>query len=137
VVVAGHDGSAAGAGYVVPNTDRASLPPGSQISGPPELVEELVPVSDSMIATNLPEGTSGIAPTEPGTLSVTVISASDLKANADSHGAKDLKPYIVVKVNGRTNKTDHGKGLDYEWNENFSFNITPGTNQFTVTAYGG
>lgn len=126
-----------GAGYTVPVinvNDRASLPPGASISGPPELVEELAPVG-GMVDTALPEG-AGIAPTEPGTLTVTVIGVRDLKPNAESHSAKDLKPYIVVKLNGKSHKTDHGKGIEYEWNENFSFNVSPGTSQFTLTAYG-
>ncbi|KAL7422727.1 Tricalbin-2 [Cryptotrichosporon argae] len=77
-------------------------------------------------------GGSGQSNTEPGTLVVTVLGAKDLQPQG-SHSAKDLKPYAVVKLGGKSHKTDHVKGVEPEWNAALSFNVAPGTDAFTAT----
>ncbi|KIR30263.1 transmembrane protein [Cryptococcus deuterogattii LA55] len=79
-------------------------------------------------ATTLPVGESA-SPQEPGTLGVTVVSAKDLKSNREG----SAKPYVQIKTGGKTVKTEHVKGSAPEWNESFSFNITPNTKSFFVT----
>ncbi|OXB34399.1 transmembrane protein [Cryptococcus neoformans] len=79
-------------------------------------------------ATTLPIGESA-SPQEPGTLGVTVISAKDLKSNREG----SVKPYVQIRAGGKTVKTEHVKGSAPEWNESFSFNITPNIKSFSVT----
>ena len=61
-------------------------------------------------ATTLPPGV-GQPPSEGGTLSVTVISAKDLKSE-EGAGAK---PYVQLKMGQKVHKTEHHKGLQPEW----------------------
>ncbi|WWC72638.1 uncharacterized protein I206_106602 [Kwoniella pini CBS 10737] len=77
-------------------------------------------------ATTLPVG-EGTAPSEPGTLAVTVVSAKDLKAGT--------KPYVQIKLGGKVHKTDHVKSATPEWDETFNFNVAPGTTSFNVSVY--
>lgn len=124
----------AGQGYNV--APQVQLAPNTQVSGPADLVEELVPaaaVGAIAAGETLPEG-AGAATSEPGTLTVAVIGAKDLKPSG-SHGAKDLKPYAVVKLGAKTMKTDYQKGVECEWNDTFNFNLLPGTTQFVITVY--
>lgn len=79
-------------------------------------------------ATTLPVGESA-SPQEPGILGVTVVSAKDIKSNREG----SAKPYVQIKAGGKTVKTEHVKGSAPEWNESFSFNITPNTKSFFVT----
>lgn len=121
--------------------DGYQVPTGPQVVGADGAVEELVTpgaVPQGGMAgmagmPSVPQGQPGLAPNEPGTLNVMIVGANDLKP-AGSHSAKDLKPYITVKAAGKSQKTDHGKGTDAEFNENLSFNIAPGTNSFQVIA---
>nr|ODN82408.1 transmembrane protein [Cryptococcus depauperatus CBS 7841] len=101
---------------------QTSAPTGTNVEG-------VVPTSN---ATTLPVG-EGASPLEPGTLGVTVISAKDLKSDREGNA----KPYVQVRVGGKTSKTDHvkGQGPTPEWNETFSFNISPNTKTFTVTVF--
>nr|XP_018259792.1 uncharacterized protein I303_07863 [Kwoniella dejecticola CBS 10117]OBR81950.1 transmembrane protein [Kwoniella dejecticola CBS 10117] len=79
-------------------------------------------------ATTLPAGeASASAPSEPGTLAVTVLGAKDLKAGT--------KPYVQIKLGGRVHKTDHVKSATPEWDETFNFNVAPGTTSFNLTVY--
>lgn len=48
---------------------------------------------------------------QEGTLGVTVISGSGLVSKEGS----GVKPYVVVKVGGKSHKTGHGKGIEPEW----------------------
>jgi hypothetical protein len=50
---------------------------------------------------------AGAGPSEPGILGVTVFGAKDLKGGQ--------KPYVQVKVGGKTHKTVHVKGVEPEW----------------------
>ncbi|WWD07266.1 hypothetical protein V865_005363 [Kwoniella europaea PYCC6329] len=77
-------------------------------------------------ATTLPLG-EGTGPSEPGTLGVTVIGAKDLKAGT--------KPYVQLRLGGKTYKTDHVKSSTPDWDETFNFNVAPGTTSFNVTVY--
>nr|ODN95971.1 transmembrane protein [Cryptococcus depauperatus CBS 7855] len=101
---------------------QTSAPTGTNVEG-------VVPTSN---ATTLPVG-EGASPLEPGTLGVTVISAKDLKSDREGNA----KPYVQVRVGGKTSKTDHvkGQGPTPEWNETFSFNISPNTKTFTITVF--
>jgi hypothetical protein len=58
----------------------------------------------------LPPGQGG--PNEPGLLSITVLGAKDLKGSQKDGGAK---PYVQLKLGGKTHKTEHVKGSDVEW----------------------
>lgn len=51
-------------------------------------------------------------PSEPGTLNVTVVGAKDLKS---SHKEGGPRPYVQVRVGGKTHKTGHMKGQEVEW----------------------
>ncbi|WVQ70782.1 hypothetical protein IAR50_000304 [Cryptococcus sp. DSM 104548] len=110
-------GAIANDGYDVP-AGQTSAPAGSNFDGVP-----------TQNATTLPVGDSA-GPSEPGTLSVTVLSAKDLKSDRDV-----AKPYVAVKAGGKTFKTEHIKGPTPEWNETFNFNIAPTTSTFSVTVY--
>jgi hypothetical protein len=48
---------------------------------------------------------------QEGSLGVTIISGSGLTSK-DGGG---VKPYVVVKVGGKSHKTSHGKGIEPEW----------------------
>ena len=61
-------------------------------------------------ATTLPPGV-GSPSTGAGVLHVTVMSAKDI--NSEEGGG--AKPYVQLKMAGRTFKTDHVKGLQPEW----------------------
>ncbi|KAK4689249.1 hypothetical protein P7C73_g857, partial [Tremellales sp. Uapishka_1] len=83
-------------------------------------------------ATTLPAGL-GQAPSEPGILTVTVISAKDLKGSGSGSG---IKPYVQLKLGSKTHKTGHEKkGVEPEWNESFGFNVVPGSSSFTATVF--
>ncbi|OCF41255.1 transmembrane protein [Kwoniella heveanensis CBS 569] len=112
--------SPAGLGYEIP-AGQVSEPAGAGMDG-------VVPGAGvpGPNATTLPIG-EGSAPTEPGTLGITVLAAKDLKAGT--------KPYVQVKLGGKSHKTDHVKSATPEWNENFKFNVAPGVTTFTVTVF--
>ncbi|TXT05904.1 hypothetical protein VHUM_03665 [Vanrija humicola] len=114
------------AGYQVPQ-DR-SLATAGQVSAPAGVINQGLPGSD---ATTLPAGDAQ-APTEPGMLTVAVLSAKDIQP-AGSHSASSLKPYVQLKVGSKSYKTDHQKGTDVDFNETFNFNIAPGTDTFNLT----
>ncbi|KAI0666337.1 tricalbin [Trametes maxima] len=58
---------------------------------------------------------------EPGTLRVVVKDAKDLSTS-------DIKPYVVVRVGDKEQKTRHSpKTATPEWNESFAFAAAPGT----------
>ncbi|WVF68009.1 hypothetical protein IAT40_002771 [Kwoniella sp. CBS 6097] len=111
---------AAGLGYEIP-AGQVSEPSGAGMDG-------VVPGAGvpGPNATTLPIG-EGDAPTEPGTLGVTVLAAKDLRAGT--------KPYVQLKLGGKSHKTDHVKSATPEWNESFNFNVAPGVSTFIVTVY--
>ncbi|WWC92373.1 uncharacterized protein L201_007330 [Kwoniella dendrophila CBS 6074] len=104
--------------------------PAGQVSEPVNSGFEGSSISNSGVpvpkATTLPIGEGNI-PTEPGTLGVTVLGAKDLKAGA--------KPYVQIRLGGKTHKTDHVKSATPEWDETFNFNVAPGTTTFSLTVY--
>ena len=61
-------------------------------------------------ATTVPPGL-GSTSSEPGTLTVTVLGAKDLKSR-EGGGAK---PYVQLKMGGKSHKTGHVKGQEPEW----------------------
>jgi Ca2+-dependent lipid-binding protein len=114
------------------------LQPGAAVSGPVEVVEELAPAG-YMASTNFAATAPEVIPQEPGTLTVAVMGVKSLQPNSESHGSKDLKPFISLKMGDRSVvKTDSGKGIDYDWNENFSFNVGDAlaSKILSVRAYG-
>jgi hypothetical protein len=56
-------------------------------------------------------GVGGGGGVQEGSLGVTIISGSGLSSK-DGGG---VKPYVVVKVGGKSHKTSHGKGIEPEW----------------------
>jgi hypothetical protein len=50
---------------------------------------------------------AGNGPSGPGILAVTVLGAKDLKGGQ--------KPYVQVRVGGKTHKTGHVRGVEPEW----------------------
>lgn len=95
------DGTANGGGYGVP-AGQNSEPVGTERYG------NGVP---GPTATTLPIG-AGQGPDEPGVLSITVVSAKDLKG---THGNGGAKPYVQLKMGSKTHKTGHQKAVDPEW----------------------
>lgn len=61
-------------------------------------------------STTLPPG-EGEAPSETGTLAITVLAAKDLNSKEGS----GVKPYVSIKAGGKTHKTAHSKGVEPEW----------------------
>ncbi|WVW80773.1 hypothetical protein I302_102759 [Kwoniella bestiolae CBS 10118] len=110
----------AGAGFDIP-AGQVSEPSGQGLDG--TVSGGGVPGPKS---TTLPIG-EGQGPSEPGTLGITVIGAKDLKAGT--------KPYVQLRLGGKTHKTDHVKSSTPEWDESFNFNVAPGTTSFNVTVY--
>ncbi|ORY31245.1 C2 domain-containing protein [Naematelia encephala] len=98
--------------------------PAGQVSQPAYL-GGIVGVPTGSAATTLPPG-DGHAPSDAGTLTITVVSAKDLK------GDNGLKPYVQLKLGGKTHKTGHVKGVEADWNESFHFNVAPGTSVLGV-----
>lgn len=74
------------------------------------------------------------APQEPGTLTVSVLSVKDVQP-LGSHSASSLKPYVTVRVANKSQKTDHVKGTDGDFNETFSFNLPLGTTQLSLSVF--
>lgn len=105
--------------------------PAGQTSAPAGVVQQGVPTGRE--ETSLPPGMTSDLPTEPGTLTVTVVSAKDLQPMG-SHNATALKPFVRVSVGNKSHKTDHGKGVEAEFNETFTFNLAPGTKTLNVAA---
>jgi hypothetical protein len=56
-----------------------------------------------------------VVPQENGTLAITVLSARDLISKEGGH----VKPYVSVRVGGKSHKTSHGKGVEPEWYVSF------------------
>ncbi|WRT70761.1 uncharacterized protein IL334_007760 [Kwoniella shivajii] len=117
---------------VEPSTGTESPLPINQASEPSVIAPELEGPSQSLgltpgsNSTTLPIG-EGNTPNEPSTLSITVLAAKDIKAGT--------KPYVQIKLGGKTHKTDHVKGSMPEWDETFNYNVAPGTTSFNVTVY--
>lgn len=105
--------------------------PAGQTSAPAGLVQQGVPTGKN--ETTLPPGMTSDIPTEPGTLTVTVLEVKDLQPMG-SHNASALKPYVRIQVGNKGQKTDASKGVQAEFNETFHFNLAPGTKTFNVTA---
>ncbi|EIW70089.1 hypothetical protein TREMEDRAFT_71520 [Tremella mesenterica DSM 1558] len=76
-------------------------------------------------------GGSGGSGGETGTLMVTVLGVKDLKGGEKG----SPKPYVQLKMGGKSHKTDHVKGSEADWNETFSFHVTPGSGTFNVTVF--
>ena len=53
----------------------------------------------------------GELPAESGTLAITVLGAKELSSKEGS----GVKPYVSIKVGGKTHKTGHSKGTEPEW----------------------
>jgi hypothetical protein len=66
--------------------------------------------NDRVVSPGSP-GTLPFPPGGTGTLTVTVLGASDIKS---SHNG-GAKPYVQLKIGSRTYKTEHLKGSDPEW----------------------
>lgn len=104
-------------GNIIPESELPegySLPAG-QVSQPTDMDGTSIGVPAGGVATTLPPG-MGSAPSAPGTLIVTVLSAKDLK----SKEGNSAKPYVVLRGPGKTqkighHKTGHVKGLEPEW----------------------
>jgi Ca2+-dependent lipid-binding protein len=103
-----------------------------QISAPAGVSGGSMPVGQE--ATTLPPGEAA-APQEPGTLTVSVLSVKDVQPQG-SHSASALKPYVAVRVGHKSHKTDYVKGTEGDYNETFSFNLSPGTTQLSLSVYG-
>lgn len=78
-----------------------------QISVPSSDMDGSMPGSGG---TTLPIG-DGEVPSESGTLAITVLGAKDLSSKEGS----GVKPYVSIKVGGKTHKTGHSKGTEPEW----------------------
>lgn len=115
LVPADEDGNVIPGGDAIPvDADGEGFDvPAGQVSQPAAhgAVDSLtVGIPTGPTATTLPPG-MGNVPSEPGTLAVTVLSAKDLKSK-DGHSAK---PYVMLKLGGKSHKTGHVKGLEPEW----------------------
>lgn len=83
--------------------------PAGQVSQPADQLDvEGIPAGG--VATTLPPG-MGSSPAEAGSLTVTVLSAKDLS----SKEAGSAKPYVVLRLGGKSHKTGHVKGVEPEW----------------------
>ncbi|KLT44354.1 tricalbin [Cutaneotrichosporon oleaginosum] len=102
-----------------------------QVSAPAGTSGGSLPVGQE--ATTLPPGAAE-APQEPGTLTVSVLSVKDVQPQG-SHSASALKPYVAVRVGHKSQKTDHIKGTEGDFNETFGFNLAPGTTQLSLSVY--
>ncbi|KAI0786120.1 tricalbin [Abortiporus biennis] len=72
--------------------------------------------------------TSG-APREPGTLKVTVVDAKDLSMS-------EIKPYVVVRVGEKENKTKHvQKTANPDWEETFQYTAGAGQTKLYAWVY--
>lgn len=103
-----------------------------QTSAPAGVSGGTMPVGQE--ATTLPPDAAE-PPQEPGTLTVSILSVKDVQPQG-SHSASALKPYVAVRVGPKSQKTDHIKGTEGDYNETFSFNLAPGTTQVTLSVYG-
>lgn len=84
--------------------------PAGQVSQPVTVEGTGIGVPAGAAATTLPPDLAN-PPSEPGHLAITVLSAKDLKSK-EGHSAK---PYVLLKVAGKSHKTGHVKGLEPEW----------------------
>ncbi|KZW02621.1 tricalbin [Exidia glandulosa HHB12029] len=66
---------------------------------------------------------------ESGVLRVSVRSAKDLSQD------EDVKPYAVLKVGGKEQKTKHSKGPSVDWEESFTFNAGPDTKTLNIGVF--
>lgn len=57
------------------------------------------------------DGSASAGLMESGTLSVTVVEAKELSSKEGS----GVKPYVSIKLGGKTHKTGHSKGTEPEW----------------------
>ncbi len=63
-----------------------------------------------VLATPLPSG-NGAGPSEPGTLTVTVVGAQGLRSKEGS----GTKAYVQLRMGGKIHKTGHVRGTEPEW----------------------
>lgn len=96
-----------------------------QVSAPAGVVQQGVPTGEA--ATTLPADMAS-APQEPGTLTVTVLGAKDIRPVGNSVP----KALVALKCGGKSYKTDYKKGTEAEYNESFAFHVAPGTNQLQL-----
>jgi hypothetical protein len=54
---------------------------------------------------------TGEGPLENGILTITVLAAKDLVSKEGG----GVKPYVALKVGGKSHKTSHSKGVEPEW----------------------
>lgn len=96
-----------------------------QVSAPAGVVAQGVPTGGA--ATTLPADMAA-SPQEPGTLTVTVLGAKDIRPVGNSVP----KALVSLRCAGKTYKTDYKKGTENEYNESFAFHVAPGTNQLQL-----
>jgi len=117
---------------------------GTGIAPPAVLATPLPPTNGSDTPSN-----RGAGPSEPGLLTVTVVSARGLRSKEGS-GAK---PYVQLKMSGKIHKTGHVRGTEPEWcvlslgedvreadcddrNETMSFHVIPGSSSLVASIHG-
>lgn len=103
-----------GSGGTIPEEQSSSTPPSYDVpagqASQPSDMDGFTGIPASPVATTLPPG-QGSGPSEPGMLTVTVLSAKDLKSK-EGPGAK---PFVQLRMGGKVHKTGHLKGIEPEW----------------------
>jgi hypothetical protein len=79
-------------------------------SGKEVLVQANVDPDSGEVIAGEGEGEGGV-PSQDGTLSITVLAAKDLISKEGG----GVKPYVSLRVGGKSHKTSHGKGVEPEW----------------------
>jgi len=101
-------------------------PPSGQASQPITGLDQ--PAAPFSAGAAVPSSNSA-GPSGPGTLRVIVLGAKDLT----SGGHDNVKPYVVLRLGDKEQKTKQSKTLSPDWNEAFSFAAGPSTTQMHVS----
>lgn len=131
----------------VGNIFKSALPPHHEVPSPPPVQSTGSSAGSGVKAARSVESlTPVVAPSEPGSLRVVVLSGKDLQAH-------DAKPYVVIRVGDKEQKTKHGhhKTSTPEWqvtislpvfaksqayrNESFTFAATAFTAKLYIWVY--